>query len=222
MPAPAARLGVALSSTDPAGPAVGPSGPYRANRRDRLQSRRRAAGLDQPRPGEAGDNGEVKVWDTTSGREMWTARINASGVQSGHRVALAFSPDGQRLAAPDLDRSADRSCDIKVWDAATGGERLVLKGHADLVVGLAFSTDGERMVSADSAGWVRLWDASAGREIRAFRSNVGPLWSLAYHPDGRRVALGGEDGMVSFWDVTTGRRLLDLRGSGPRPYSPGI
>ena len=120
------------------------------------------------------------------------------------------------MAAPDLDRDADRSCDIKVWDAATGRELLVLKGHADLVVGLAFSTDGERMVSADSAGWVRLWDATTGREIRAFRSNVGPLWSLAYHPDGRRVALGGEDGTVSLWDVTTGRRLLDFRGSGTR------
>jgi hypothetical protein len=30
-------------------------------------------------------NGEVKVWDTTSGRELWTARINASGVRKGTR-----------------------------------------------------------------------------------------------------------------------------------------
>jgi serine/threonine protein kinase len=149
-------------------------------------------GLDLER---LSDNAEVKVWDTRSGRETWSTRINASGVRPGHRVALAFSRDGRRLAAPDLERNADRSCDIKVWDAATGRELLVLKGHANLVVGLAFSTDGERMVSADSAGWIRLWDATTGRDIKAIRSNVGRLWSLAYHPDGHRVALGGEDGM---------------------------
>jgi WD40 repeat protein len=174
-------------------------------------------GLDLER---LGDNGEVKVWGTTSGREMWTARINASGIRRGHRVPLAFSRDGRRLAVPDLDQNSDRSCDIKVWDAATGRELLVLKGHADLVVGLAFSTDGERIVSADSAGWVRLCDATTGREIQAFRSSVRPPFSLAYHSDGRQVALGGEDGTVSLWDATTGRKLLDLGGFDARTYSP--
>jgi WD40 repeat protein len=156
-------------------------------------------------------NGEVKVWDTRSGRELWTARINASGVRRGHRVAWAFSRDGRRLAVPDLDRRSN-GCDIKVWDAATGQERLVLKGHDNLVVGLGFSADGQRIASADSAGRVRLWDGTTGRAIPAFESNVRPLFAVAFHPDGHRVALGGEDGTVSLWDGTTGRRLLDFRG----------
>jgi WD40 repeat protein/serine/threonine protein kinase len=172
-------------------------------------------GLDLER---LGDNGEVKDWDTTSGREMWTDRINASGVRSEF-WALALSRDGRRLAAAELNRSADASCNIKVWDAATGRVVRVLEGHADLVVGLAFSTDGERIVSVDSAGWVRLWDARTGGGVRAFRSDVEPLLSMAYHPDGHRVALGGGDGMVTLWDVTTGRRLLDFRRFGTRPLS---
>jgi WD40 repeat protein/serine/threonine protein kinase len=166
-----------------------------------------------------GDNGEVKVWDTTSGREIWADRIDASGARGGFWPALAFSRDGRTLAAADLDRSGNRSCDIRIWDAATGRVLRVLQGHPDLVIGLGFSADGDRMVSADSAGRVRLWDAAAGRAIKTFRSNLGPLWSLAYHPDGDRVALGGEDGYVGLWDVTTGRRLLDFQGSGPRPSS---
>src|SRR5262249_51751218 len=151
--------------------------------------------------GRLSDSGEVKVWDTTSGRAMWTARINASGVRGGF-WALAFSRDGRSLAAADLNRSANGSCDIKVWDAATGRVLRVFEGHADLVAGLAFSMDSERLVSADSAGWVRFWDTTAGSGITAFRSDVAPLLSLAYHPDGHRVALGGEDGRVSLWDVT--------------------
>jgi WD40 repeat protein/serine/threonine protein kinase len=174
-------------------------------------------GLDLEKPS---NNGEVKVWDTRLGQEMWTARVNASSVRRGHRVPLAFSQDGQRLAVPDLDRDSDQLCHIKVWDAATGRESLALKGHADLVVGLGFSTHGERIASADSAGFVRLWDATTGRETRAFQSGVRPIFSLAYHPDGRRVALGGEDGTVSLWDAITGQRLLDLRGFDARTYSP--
>jgi WD40 repeat protein len=166
-------------------------------------------GLD---PEKLVNNGEVKVWDTKSGREMWTVRVNASGVRFGHRVALAFGPDGRRLAVPDLGRTADPSCDVRVWDAATGRELLVLKGHADVVVGLAFGKDCERIVSGDAAGFVRLWDANTGRLIQVFRSGVRPLNALAYHPDGRRVALGGKDGTVSLWDVTTGRKLLDYHG----------
>jgi WD40 repeat protein len=158
------------------------------------------------------DNGELKVWDIGSPRQIWSARINVSGVRVGVQVALAFSPDGQRLATPDLDRNSDRSCDIKVWDAATGRDPLLLKGHADLVVGLGFSSDGARIVSADSGGFVRLWDPTTGLEIGDFPTSIRSLFSLAYHPDGRRVALGGADGAVSLWDTTTGRKVCDLRG----------
>jgi WD40 repeat protein/serine/threonine protein kinase len=157
-------------------------------------------------------NGEIRVWDTRFGREIWSARLNASGVRPGTQVALAFSGDGRRLAAPDLSRNSERSCDIKVWDAVIGQERLVLKGHTDLVIGLAFSADGARITSADSAGFVRSWDAATGREIQAFRSSVRPLFSMAYHSDTGRVALGGEDGTVGLWDATTGRKLLESQG----------
>jgi WD40 repeat protein len=167
--------------------------------------------------GRLGDNGEIKVWDTASGREMWTARINASGARGGF-WPLAFSRDG-RLASPALDRVGSRSCDIKVWDAATGRVRYVFEGHGDPVVSLAFSPHGERMVSADSAGCVRLWDVTTGRAIGAFQPEIGPLSSLAYHPDGHRVALGGEAGVIGLWDVATGRRILDYQESGLQPCS---
>jgi WD40 repeat protein len=42
---------------------------------------------------------------------------------------------------------------------------------------------------------------------------------MAYDPGRHRIALGGADGMVGLWDLTTGQRLLELQGSGPRPYS---
>jgi len=58
---------------------------------------------------------------------------------------LTFSPDGKRLASSH-----------KVWDAATGPERLSLPGGA---YGIAFSADGHRMVS-NSGGRLRVFAAT--------------------------------------------------------------
>ena len=46
------------------------------------------------------DNGEVKVWDTTSGRELWTARINASGVRRGLPGGPGLQPGRAEIGGP--------------------------------------------------------------------------------------------------------------------------
>ena len=49
--------------------------------------------------------GVVKLWDAATGKELLTLRGHAGGV-----FAVAFSPDGQRLATGSSDKT------IKVWD----------------------------------------------------------------------------------------------------------
>ena len=36
---------------------------------------------------------------------------------------------------------------MKIWDSATGKELFALKGHADWVMSVAFSPDGQRLAS---------------------------------------------------------------------------
>jgi WD40 repeat protein len=156
------------------------------------------------------NNAVVEVWDATSGSRLWHRRVTGSVVREGHRVALCYSSDGQRLAAPDLDPGGSRTCAIMVWDAATGRVVHRLEGHDALVVGLGFSKDGATIASAGSDGSVRLWDAVSGRESPPFFSSVHSTFSMAFRNDGLRVALGGEDGTVSLWDVSSGKRLHDL------------
>jgi WD40 repeat protein len=152
-----------------------------------------------------GADGELKLWDTQTGRERFDLPAQL-------RVyALAFSPDGRRLVSAGVDQT------IKLWDPATGREVLTLRGHRGIVRSLAFSPDGQQLVSASHDMTVRVWDATpltgqTDPAYRTLRGHQGEVTSVAYSPDGRYLASASLDRMVKIWDQRTGQELQTLTG----------
>ncbi|HUG99916.1 MAG TPA: AAA-like domain-containing protein [Gammaproteobacteria bacterium] len=118
----------------------------------------------------------------------------------GTVTALAFSPDGRRLASVAADGS------VLLWDAATGGHIGGLFQHGSgRVAAIDLAPDGRRLVTAGELG-ARTWDAETGEPGPA----LGPgraVSSVALDAAGRRVFTGTPGGEVESWDVQSGERL---------------
>jgi WD40 repeat protein len=136
-----------------------------------------------------------------------------------NKVAVAFSPDGQRIVAGRRDGTA------RVIDARTGAVLLELKGRPLVantfysITGVLYvgcSPEGTRIVtggSTDSGGEASVWDARTGAELLQLKGHTGPVMSTAFSPDGTRIITGSADGTAKVWDARTGTPRLELEGS---------
>jgi WD40 repeat protein len=107
-------------------------------------------------------------------------------------VRTAVSPDGKRIAAAMTDRT------VLIWDAVTGRQVTVLRGHTDLVLGVAWSPDGTRLASASYDHTVRLWDLERGT-ARVLRGHGSAVQAVAWIEDGAKLVSGSTDGTVRIW-----------------------
>ena len=134
----------------------------------------------------------MKLWDAETGGSR-----SAPSPSIAHPVsALAFSPDGERLASASFDRTRE-TCGTR--RPASSSTRFA---HTGLVLGVAFSPDGRRLASAGEDKTVRVWDATTGREVLGLRGHTGRCGCVAFSPDGRRLASASTDGTIRVWDAT--------------------
>jgi WD40 repeat protein len=121
------------------------------------------------------------VWNAASG----AVEVKLDAPEGDWLAAAAFSPDGNRIVTASLHKTP------RVWDARTGKELLVLKGHDGQVGDAAFSPDGSLVLTVGEDRTARLWDAVTGKEVLTLKNDAA-LSRAFFTPDGRQVlAVGG-------------------------------
>ena len=67
----------------------------------------------------------------------------------------------------------------KVWDANTGEQLVVLRGHTGPVTGAGFTPDGARVLTCSGDRSLRAWDAKTGWEAFALTATGFGVADLA-------------------------------------------
>ena len=151
----------------------------------------------------------VKLWETTTGRELLTLEDRNDPGYFPYRVV--FSSNGKTIATGG---SVDnRIGAVKLWSVATGQMLQTLTSpyastdisYFSSVYDLTFSPDGKTLAVSGEEKIVVLWDVGAGQVLRTLRGHIGAIWSVAFSPDGKMLASGSEDFTVKLWDVAMGR-----------------
>jgi WD40 repeat protein len=149
-------------------------------------------------------------WDAVTGKKTVALR----GKPAARVQCQSYSPDRRRIVRGEDDGT------LRVYDAATGEEQMVLKGHTGVVLSAAFSWDGQRIISASRGktlpgnvglGELKLWDAVTGQEKLTLNGYKGPITSVAFSRDDKQIiAVGntsyGGEGIVKVWEAPAAGR----------------
>jgi WD40 repeat protein/uncharacterized caspase-like protein len=99
---------------------------------------------------------------------------------------------------------------LVLWNAATGQQLGVIKGHGKAITKVAFSRDAKLVASAGTDNTIKIWDVATQRELKTLTGHTAGIESMDFSPDGELLASASDDGSTFLWDANTGEHLLTL------------
>jgi WD40 repeat protein len=141
------------------------------------------------------DNGWIDLWDFGTGERRLEFRGHPT--RDAMIQQLTFSSDSKRVTTASVDGTA-RVCAVD-----DGRSLLVVRGHRQILMGVACSPDGRLLATAGLDRTARLWDADTGQELALFGGHGSAVVSVAFSPSGKRLLTGSADATIRLWEVPT-------------------
>ncbi len=155
-----------------------------------------------------GGDGTLCRWSATEARLLETLDLSHKSLR-----ALAASPDGQTLAIGSSDGN------IYLLEADSLVLRSTIPGaHQPSVFTVAFSPDGQWLLSGGRDAQLRAWDPRTGEKAGEIAAHWFTLNHLLFSPDGRWLATASRDKTVKLWNADNYDlvKVLDSRYLGHR------
>jgi WD40 repeat protein len=175
----------------------------------------------------------TSMHDLTTSRELWNIRTLADEYSPPFVTAVAFSPDGRRLATSGASSKVGgphgyKGGLITIRDVKSGEEIQRYDDLSHASDSIAFSPDGKLFAAGTfgaggelpQSGELRVWDAKYGSllhtwklkdSVRAGKDHAAAA-GIAFSPDSRTIAIASSDGVVRLWDVASRQTRTELKG----------
>lgn len=119
--------------------------------------------------------------------------------------------ESEKTQDPEVRTRLETVLDPYVWPWKYYQKLRILKGHKNLVLGLAFCLDGKLLASASPDNTVRIWNPNTGKCLHTLKGHEGTVRCVTFSPNGKLVASAGEDKTIRLWNPHTGKceRILE-------------
>lgn len=154
--------------------------------------------------GEDDDRNTVKLWDVSTGE----LKSTFDSGKNAWDMTVVFSPDGKTIGICKgiwYER-------IQLLDVESTTLRETLIGHTGRVESIAFSPDGDTLVSGSKDRTICLWDVNKGSFLTTLIEHTDDVVSVVFSPDGKTLATGSMDGTVILWDTENYQKSLKITG----------
>ncbi|MCP4111117.1 MAG: hypothetical protein GY749_37255 [Desulfobacteraceae bacterium] len=165
----------------------------------------------------ASNDKTVRVWDVSTGEVVRILRGQIGEGDEGKIYAAALSSDDRVLAvggfmATFTGNNHEDIGRIRLINFQTGKLRTLLKGHENVINALAFSPDGNKLISGSGDETARIWNIRSGKTLHVLKGHTNDIYAVAFSSDGKLALTGSDDHTLKLWNVRTGVLIRTLEG----------
>ncbi|XP_059456618.1 WD40 repeat-containing protein HOS15 isoform X1 [Corylus avellana] len=131
------------------------------------------------------DDITAKIWSMKQDKFVHDLREHAKEIYT-----IRWSPTGPGTSNPNQQlvlASASFDSTVKLWDVELGKLLYSLNGHRDPVYSVAFSPNGEYLVSGSLDRSMHIWSLKEGKIVKTYTGNGG-IFEVCWNKEGDKIA----------------------------------
>ncbi len=158
---------------------------------------------DCRRVASGGEDKTAQVWLPFKSKSgfftLFLSNLRSEFTYRGHSakvLALAWSPNGYRLASVSADKT------LRLWDASSGKPYFIHRNNATLN-GVCWSPDNHYVAACGNDKLAHIWDSASRRNVSLYRNHTGYVTAISWSPStagGRLLATASVDHTVQVWE----------------------